>query len=121
MSELPEWLDGPLLFEFVMKRAPHIVGNRQGVLGETMSRTMARWRSGERAHYATADRVLTKLGLHLSEIPDEFWRWTKSEKKERGLRHLRNGKTPKQVSAWTGVSQVTVRKWQTEVNKEKAA
>jgi hypothetical protein len=121
MSELPKWLDGPMLFDFVMKKAPQLVGQREGVLGETLSRTMSRWRSGEHAHYATADRLLTQLGIHLSEVPEEMWRWSRSDKKHLGIKHLKNGHSKKQVAEWMGVAKRTVETWQTEISEDKAA
>ena len=116
IEPMPEWLDGPDLYEWILKRCPYIKGDREGILGYTHSRSMVRWRSGERAHYATADRLLTLLGLHISEIPDEIWRWAKRRKKEKGLEHLRNGKSVKQVAQWVGARESTVYNWKAELD-----
>lgn len=116
---LPEWLDGPMFHDWILKKAPHIIGDREGILGYTHSRSMMRWRSGERCHYSTADRLLTQLGLHLTEIPEEIWRWARHEEKEKGLAHFRNGKSVKQVAAWFGIRKSTATKWKIEADRHK--
>jgi hypothetical protein len=35
--------------------------------------TPAKWRAGQKVSVFLADEILTRLGYHLSELPDEFW------------------------------------------------
>ena len=36
-------------------------------------RNLFRWRTGGQASFYTIDEVLTRVGLHVSELPDHVW------------------------------------------------
>jgi hypothetical protein len=52
--------------------------DRQGIDRRALSpsdlRAIQRWRRGDQVRYYTADRILTRLGLSLHDIPDACWR-----------------------------------------------
>lgn len=67
------FLDGPKLAAWIRAQAPHLEGHEQAILGPTTARTMRRWRAGHCAWYSKADTVCVRLGLSLSDVPDDFW------------------------------------------------
>jgi hypothetical protein len=69
LQEVSDWLDGPA---FVQWLEDH--GMRTMVeLTENEQRRVNEWRRGGRANVYTADKVLTRLGRHLWELPDTLW------------------------------------------------
>jgi hypothetical protein len=59
-------VDGPGLADFIEARTPkHVPPNE--------ARYLRYWRTGTRPSYFEADRVLIRLGLHPSEVPDRLW------------------------------------------------
>jgi hypothetical protein len=50
---------------------------REGVdlrcLGPTTRRSMTRWRDGQQVSFWKVDELLTRLGRHVWELPDEVW------------------------------------------------
>lgn len=58
-----EFLDGPGLVEFL---------EHEG-FSENQNRAFRRWKCGGAATVYAADRVLTKLGLHIHLLPDDLW------------------------------------------------
>jgi hypothetical protein len=68
-SEATNWLDGPGLVHWLES---HGLDNPEIQLG-FHARAIRHWRAGCKASVYVADRVLIKLGLHLSEIPDDLW------------------------------------------------
>jgi hypothetical protein len=64
----PDWYDGPKLAEWICAK---------GVLDELHYRSPSwravnRWKNGSAASVYAVDRVLCEVGMHISEIPDEF-------------------------------------------------
>lgn len=68
--ETAEWLDGPRLAEWLES---HGLLSPSRQLGSSTEGSFRRWKNGAKANVFAVDRVLVKLGLALSEIPDEFW------------------------------------------------
>lgn len=66
---LPKWIDGPKLLAWVQE---HGLENTLQY-GEGWARRMNEWKRGAVTSVHTADRLLTQMGLHLSELPDDFW------------------------------------------------
>lgn len=69
----PKWaycecLDGRALAAWI---EDHVTDLGAQLNGQT--RTVQRWRNGASARIWTVDEVLTALGRHLSELPDEVW------------------------------------------------
>lgn len=96
LAERAEWIQGPGL---VVWLESHGLFSPDIQLG-FHARRIRHWREGKTADLHTADIVLTKLGLHLSEIPDELWleeapkarRYTDKDRKEMA-RRLGEGQT----------------------------
>lgn len=65
----PQWLDGPRLVCWLEGKGLFSMQLQVGGL----ARRVSDWKKGTTANVFTADRVLTRLGLHISEIPDELW------------------------------------------------
>lgn len=62
----PEWLDGPGVVGFIEAHTEE--GDRtQRLNGD--ARLLSNWRRGSAANYYAVDKVLTKLGMHTSELP----------------------------------------------------
>jgi hypothetical protein len=63
------WLDGRLLLEWLEGRrcdlSKAVIGNHD--------RAVRHWREGGSCSVFQVDRVLTKLGIHLHELPDHLW------------------------------------------------
>ena len=69
---------GPTWQEACYGHGPTIVAwlERDGALSgldETDRKLIRRWRSGSDASFWVIDRLLTGLGHHVSELPDETW------------------------------------------------
>jgi len=63
-----DWLDGPALVAWIESRWEfnfRQLGGHKVYLRE--------WRAGNAACVYVADRVLLRLGLHLSEVPDDLF------------------------------------------------
>jgi hypothetical protein len=43
------------------------------MVDETLARRLRLWRAGAQARVDAVDRVCVKLGIHLSELPDDVW------------------------------------------------
>ena len=63
------WLDGPRLVEWLEDRSANLA---KPVLGDH-ERAIRHWREGGACSVFQADRVLTKLNIHLHELPDHLW------------------------------------------------
>lgn len=65
---MSDWLDGPALYAWI--------NNRREVnwleLGGYKS-YVKEWRDGQPANVYVADRVLLRIGMHLSELPDSLY------------------------------------------------
>lgn len=66
-----EWLDGPALTEWLEARVPPEKRSEKWV--KALRRRMREWRKGSMAEIYTVDEYLVRMGLHLTEIPDDFW------------------------------------------------
>lgn len=64
-----EALDGPRFVAWLEAEGEHLGDIRLGY----HARAVRHWRSGEPAQVYEADKVLTKVGLHLHLIPDDLW------------------------------------------------
>ncbi len=64
-----DWLSGPGLYSWLLQNGLDHIELQLGY----HARMARHWRDGGTAHVYSADAVLCKLGLHLSEIPDELW------------------------------------------------
>lgn len=67
--ETCEYLDGPCLATWLDE---HGMESEERELG-FHARRVREWRAGGSANVYTVDKVLVKLGLHLSQIPEDFW------------------------------------------------
>lgn len=67
--ETAEWLDGPMLVEWLEKMGFVLTQNAIG----WHHKPVRKWRNGSRAQVYAVDRLLSKLGVHLSELPHECW------------------------------------------------
>ena len=115
-----EYLDGPGLYAWLNERGCDLSAK---VLN-FHSREVRRWRSGTAATVWSADQVLTQLGLHLTEIPDDLWR--DSPYKNNGgkridprirraaLIGIRRGDTVHHVAQRFAIDGSTVRRWMKE-------
>lgn len=90
--------------------------------GDEITRALHAWRAGDRAPTVWAlDRMLTKLGGHISEIPDHLWIEAKpngrrydEETKAKAVRAVELGEPAATVARRCGVSPKSVRKWAQE-------
>ncbi len=60
--------DGPALYRWLEVRGEL---DRARFVGQ---RAILRWERGGQAKFEAVDRVLTALGRHVSELPDDIWR-----------------------------------------------
>ena len=65
------WLDGPAFMEWVFTHYSR--GELRAMFGEGRLRRTRDWQNGGKVHYGAADRFLTVIGMHLSEVPEEVW------------------------------------------------
>lgn len=72
MSEA-RWIDGPQFVGWLEQTVRGLVPTAE--LGEDLARRLRQWAEpGRVADVYLADRILTRLGHHLSEVPPEFFR-----------------------------------------------
>lgn len=85
------------------------------------------WKTGAKVHVFDADKVLTKLGLHLHLVPDDVWaergpRTTKADplrkvkrfskrEKAKAVRRVLSGETQEAVARDLGCHRRSVAKW----------
>ena len=60
--------DGPGLVAWLRER-----GVEDVELGASGARTLLRWASGRYADFFAVDAMLTRLGLHAMDVPEELW------------------------------------------------
>jgi hypothetical protein len=119
-----DWLDGPLLVAWLEERG---LENPSVQLGRDYERAIRHWRDGRRANVYTADPILVKLGLHLSELPPECWvdppdrGQVPAEKQAEILRLAGEGRTPSSVARLARVDHKTVRRCIARAGLEAAA
>lgn len=125
-----EWLDGAGLVAWLEARGH----DNWSAHGEGTARAIGRWKNeGSTASIWAADRVLTDLGHHLSELPDSLWvrgrvgnrhgvSLTPNVKAEL-LREYGEGVSAKELSARYGPAAETIRKWasQAKIRRKQAA
>ena len=74
IAALPTQIDGRKFVAWLKRRHPELEGQWTKLVGERMTKNMNAWSRGEyHTSVDVADRLLIKIGDHLSEIPDEFW------------------------------------------------
>jgi transcriptional regulator with XRE-family HTH domain len=62
--EAPRYMDGVKLFYWIERRC------EATNLNPSQARRLRAWRNGSRASVDVAEKLLSSLGLHLSEVPD---------------------------------------------------
>lgn len=67
---MSEWLDGPKLYAYLKGRGYKLTEPYIGY----HARAARHWRNGAAVSAYEADKVLTKLDLHLELVPEEVWR-----------------------------------------------
>ena len=96
---------------------------RRGDPVESLFRRVDSWANGSQADLESADRWLTFLGLHISELPDDFWEEKRKRKKSKNysreekaevLRLIQGGATPAHVARDRGISAKTVWSWRSK-------
>lgn len=108
---MTEWLNGPGFVRWLEEHCnvSQLEDNRQ--------RTLRHYRAGAQASLASADRILTALGRHLNELPDELWDSNRRNARKphavkvSALRALADGTPVGQVAREAGVSTSTIRYW----------
>lgn len=83
------------------------------------ARLICKWESqGGLASVYTADRILTRLGFHLSELPDDIWAdrsptdsRVPAETREQAVARLAAGERAGAIAAELGVDRRTVSYW----------
>ena len=70
---MSDWLDGPKLVAWLEAVAGDELGSGTGRAAESASRRIGDWRRGGRASVYALDAILTRLGLHLSMVPEELY------------------------------------------------
>lgn len=82
---MSDYLNGPALVEWLEENRPNPLcsetqtGTCRDFLGHDDRRKLRYWRSGVNPSVFSADVVLVRLNVHLSELPDELF-ITKSER-----------------------------------------
>ena len=113
-----EWANGPKLAEWIRARMPsEIVSKDINVL----ARRVRYWELGEQAAFDTVDTYLTRLGHHVSELPNDVWEESNPKRKCRHIyspgerqefvKVVQGGVTPSQMAERIGVSAHTIRQW----------
>lgn len=122
-----QWLKGPPLVAWLetQRRLSYV----DGPLSSSNMRRICSWRAGGHADVTAVDMILTKLGLHLHDVPEE----TISRASQRGYHHVDevvrrevietylSGETARKVGKRFGVHECTVRRWVAESKKEPVA
>lgn len=120
-----DWLDGVALESWLRH---HGLFNRELQLGERLSNRVGGWkRRGVFVSVWDADEVLTKLDLHLSELPAEMWveptpatskrRYCEQIRPEVVERH-REGESASALAQEYGIDPVSVWKWAKNKNAD---
>lgn len=64
--------DGPKVAAWFMREFPELLAENEG--RGALARRVRDWRKGAHAEFYTIDRYVTKLGLHVSCVPEDVWR-----------------------------------------------
>jgi hypothetical protein len=97
--------DARLLVEWVRSRR-----NYGALIDQTAARRLSRWHSAVgRVSFADVDEVLTRLGFHVSEVPEECW--IRDERWLRAKEMIERGMSPSRVGREMGVPAGTVASW----------
>lgn len=104
------WLDGPRLAAWLRARG---VRNKDIDAGGS---TLSKWASGQAVREDTADHYLVRLGLHLSQLPDDIWVTGphKNPVRYQAVQDYMAGDTALLVAARYGVARQTVYRWAAE-------
>ncbi len=117
---MSDWLKGP---EFLAWLEDEFKVTPEVARAHGFERQRGEWRSGRTVSVWAADKVLTRLELHISLIPDEVWTeekpergnlgWSKSSEADRleVVARLNEGESVKEVSENTGWSETAVKEW----------
>jgi hypothetical protein len=109
------WIDGSRLVDWLQERGAQLT--RPALGGH--ERAIRHWREGKACSVYQADRVLTRLGFHLHELPDDFWldgpphleSYSAQVKRQAVLRVTVGSEAVKQVARSLGCDPKTVRNW----------
>jgi hypothetical protein len=109
------WLDGNRLVEWLEANGHSLTKPIVGPL----ECSIRRWRGGAKCSVYQADRLLTKLGVHLHEVPDDLWvdlaptheRYPRQVKQEAVRRVTVRDEPLKAVARSLGCDPKTVRNW----------
>lgn len=108
------YLDGPKLAAWIAGRVDLVTVFQEQ---PTVRDRIRKWRNGDCPQARGADSVLTRLGLHLSRVPDgiyiEFRRAAavSDRDRNRAVALYRKGKTPAEIAPKFGVRPTTVTHW----------
>jgi hypothetical protein len=118
VAEQTDWLDGPRLVEWL---EDHGLDNIKAQLGSSLERPIRDWRYGTAASIYTVDKILVRLGCHLSELPEDLFTDSPlvtgfsapigEEKRREIKRRAKAGEGTAAISRAVGVSPSTVRRW----------
>lgn len=126
---MADWLDGPKFVAWLegatgFTAEPH---------GASVKRRVTDWKAGAPVSIWKADDLLTHLGLHLSQVPDELWidgrhRREAVAKKPRPLyptklrtevvKRRLSGVALKRLTLETGISEGTIKRWTRESRRK---
>jgi excisionase family DNA binding protein len=106
------YLDGPKLAAWIDARED----NLESRYGGNIARRVFAWRRGQIADIYVADDILTKMGYHLSELPESFFGFqhpneTPDEVRVLALELYQSGLPPSKIEERIGVSRSTITKW----------
>lgn len=110
---MSDWIDGPKLVAWLKLRGfqarPHFV---------KYAHRIEHWQKGGRANVYTVDDLLTRLGYHLSELPEDFWtapprygNETSPEVQDEIARRAVEGEPVRKISAELSVGRKTVERY----------
>ena len=109
-------LDGPNFVKWLTANAD------LASLPDNRRRALRRYRVGDVATVASADRVLTDLGLHLTDLPEDLWRRDNRgspyppELCVEAVKRARGGELHRFVASSLAVDRSTVSRWVREAS-----
>jgi hypothetical protein len=129
---MSDYLDGPKFVAWLESTNPDFT---RDMFGPSTQRRLRSWCQGHAASVWSVDELLTGIGLHISQIPEDAWlpgyprrvtlrksrsRVFSTATKEWVIKRLAEGITFQQIANEVGASERTVRRW-TQNSREKAA
>lgn len=113
------YADGPMLAAWIKRDG---IGPHEGHYHrDDFCRAVLRWGEGQRASIVSVDFHLTRLGRHISEVPDECWRDGRfigreqtpeyEEIRRNAEKLIEQGFGDRTIAARLAIAKTTVRKW----------